>query len=131
MCVCVCVCARVCALYYLRELATFHVLAALVTGVLGVVLFTRAKAECSPGRIIYEGDPYAAWERQAHSGRHESQLSVCLWSTPSAESEPQHVDRIMCAKCPPSHAPVKSGRLYIHVLFHTLRHGGWGGGGNC
>ena len=30
---------------------------------------------------------------------HESRFSVCLWSTPSAESEPQPGDRIMFVQC--------------------------------
>ena len=55
---------------------------------------------------ISEGDPYAAWERQAHSLRHESRRSVCLLSTLSAESEPQCGDWAMFAQCSPSHVPV-------------------------
>ena len=44
---------------------------------------------------------------------------MCQWSTPSTESKSQHGDRIMfSAQC---------SVLYIHVLFHTLRHGDRGG----
>ena len=37
---------------------------------------------------------------------------MCLCSTPSAESQPQHGDCIMFARCSPSHTLVKKGRKH-------------------
>ena len=56
LCVCVCVCVCVCALYYLRGLMAFNVLAALATGGLGVSVAALATGGRScDGCTIYEG----------------------------------------------------------------------------